>query len=484
LATGQTLSKRTLSTATEKITEWNKSGKIFLSAAEEKEQRETVNISKSRGGDAINLSPVGGYQGAEINKIEVEGKSLVSKEGFDETVRNCPQQRADKNVETKFAPETEVMSGTLETEFFQSLLGLREDFFITWDLKEKDFDFKTAIIQALRYSLENIDFKEIQEINKILESVGFDCNMALMLSKTFGPEFQNPSILWQKVQSFIQMRLDAVVASNPEWSKNAQTFNVFNSIENQEKQYQSILIPSQNGLNGNEESLMMLTETALGDPSTTETWYHATTVTEAEEILKHGFDFKDCMPNRNFSHRDGIYFTDSITSAKYLFQHNAFVDFVVYPDIVDKKKRTAAELNQLKVVVLAFSYHKEKNNVLEKYKKHSIGLRDQAHEERLKKIVRFFSKHRLTTRSPTIEEHGLHKDYANNTEYIIGPHAIISSSKVYVDRELTQLCVRCIGRRTYMKEDFENLIQKEVFVLDVDVNDFCKCLIIILNAYI
>ena len=182
---------------------------------------------------------------------------------------------------------------------------------------------------------------------------------------------------------------------------------------------------------------------------------------------------------------DGIYFTDSIISAKQLFQHNAFVDFVVYPDIEAKKKRTAAELNQLKIVVLAFSYHKEKNNVLEKYKKHSIDLRGLTHEERLKKIVRFFSKHRLTTRSPTIEEHGLHKDYANNTEYIIGPHAVLQkSSKVYVDRELTQLCVRCVGRRTYMKEDFETLIQKKVFVLDVDVNDFCKCLIIILNAYI
>jgi hypothetical protein len=379
-------------------------------------------------------------------------------------------------LKTELEPEKEILSESLEIEFYQELLGLRKDFLITCNWNENEINFKTTIIQGLRYNLENIDFEESQETSKVLESIGFNCDMAKRLGERLVPEIQDPNILWQKVQSFIQVRLDALVASNPEWSKNPQTFDVFNSIENQEKQYQSILIPSQNGLNGNDESLMMLTETALGDPSTTETWYHATTVTEAEEILKHGFDFKDCMPNRNFSHRDGIYFTDSITSAKYLFQHNAFVDFVVYPDIDDKKKGTAAELNQLKIVVLAFSYHKEKNNVLEKYKKHSIDLRGLAHEERLKKIVRFFSKHRLTTRSPTIETHGLHKDYANNTEYIIGPHAVLQkSSKVYVDRELTQLCVRCVGRRTYMKEEFETLIQKKVFVLDVDVNDFCKC---------
>jgi hypothetical protein len=263
------------------------------------------------------------------------------------------------------------------------------------------------------------------------------------------------------------------MSSYPEWSKNEQVFEVFNCKENKTKQYRSILIPSQKSNIGSDDSLKMLTESASNDPSTTETWYYAATCREAEEIMKNGFSFIRCMKNRNFSDSDGFYFTNSISSAKELFQHNAFKDFGEFPDIEYKKRKTKAELNHLKFVVLAFTYHKEENNLLEKYKKHSIDLRGQAHEERLKKIVRFFSKDPLPTRLPTIEEHGLNSDYDRDIEYIIGPHVIISSSNVYVNWTLTQLCVRCMGR-TSMKKDFESLIQKEVFVLEMDDNNTCK----------
>jgi hypothetical protein len=382
-------------------------------------------------------------------------------------------------LETEIAPQKEIAMEKLETDFFQNLLGLKEDIFISWNWNENEIDFKTAIKQALRYNLVNIDFEENQETNKVLESIGFDCDMAKMLSNTFGPEIQDPNILWQKIQSFIQVRLDAVVVSHPEWSKNAQVFEVFNSKENKKKQYQSILIPSPNCMNGNEDCLKMLNKTALDDPQTTETWYHATSFTEALEIMTNGFSFRNCMKNRNFSHMDGIYFTNSITSAKELFHYNSVIDPIVYPDIEFKQKMTKAEQNKFKIVVLSFTYHKEENNLLEKYKKHSINLQDHATEERLKKIVHFFSKHNLPTSHPTIEVHGLHSDYEEDIEYIIGPHAQIMAfshdplRNVYVNRSLTQLCVRCVGR-TSMKKDFESLIQKEVFVLDMDGNNICK----------
>ncbi len=332
-------------------------------------------------------------------------------------------------------PEKNIVTETLDIEFFQELLGLKEDFFITCNWIKTEIEIKNAIKQTLRDNFKLINFEENQETSKVLESIGFDCHMATRLGEPFGPKIKDPNILWQKIQSFIQIRLDAIVASHPEWSKNEQTFNVFNSKENQEKQYQSILIPSKNPLNGNDESLKMLTDTALDDPSTTETWYHATTFREAEEIMKNGFRVKKCMANRNFSDGDGIYFTDSMTSAKQLFHHDAFTDHVVHPDIEFNKKNN----QQYKIVVLAFTYHKEKNNLLENYKKHSIDLRDHATEERLKKIVSFFSKDPLPTRYPTIEEHGLHRDYVDTTEYIIGPHAIISGANeplknVYVNR--------------------------------------------------
>jgi hypothetical protein len=379
--------------------------------------------------------------------------------------------------------ETEKEIGTeiSETEFFQGLLGLREDFLTTMNLTEKNF--KAKIKQGLRDNFEKIDLDENQEANEVLESIGFDCNMAERLGRVVGFEIQDPNILWQKIQSFIEVRLDALVASHPEWSKTEQTFYVFNSREKQEKQYQSILHDSQKVLNGNGDSVKTLTKSSLDQSSATETWYHATTLSEAEEIMKNGFRVKKCLPNRNFSDGDGIYFTDSIKSAKQLFQHNAFVEFVVCPDREYKKKRTATELNQPKMVVLAFTFDKEENNLLKKYEKHSIDLRnwrDPDIEERLKKIVIFFSKDPLPTCCPTIEEHGLDSDYFNNIEYIIGPQAqIISSSdeplrNVFLNSSLTQLCIRCQGRRTYLKGDFERLIQKDVFVFDVDANTFCK----------
>jgi hypothetical protein len=372
----------------------------------------------------------------------------------------------------------------LEAQFFQNLLGLREDFFITWDWNIKGLENKTAIKQNLKDNFDQINFEENPKTCMVLESIGFNCNMAAILGKKFPREIQDPNLLWQKIQSFIQVRLGALVDTNPKWTKSEQTFEVYNSTEKKKKQYQSILITSPEGLNGSNESLMMLTETALGDPSTTETWYHATTFRDAEQIMKNGFRFRSCMKNRNFSDQDGIYFTDSIKSAKQLFHHNSIIDPVVYPDIEYKKKETAAERTQLKIVVLAFTYHKEENNLLEKYKKHSIDLRDHASEQRLKKIVHFFSKDPLTTYCPTIEEHGLDSDYEDDIEYIIGPHAQIMCfsndplGNIYVNRSLTQLCVRCVGRKS-MKKDFESLIQKEVYILDLDGNDICKlcCLI-------
>jgi hypothetical protein len=386
-------------------------------------------------------------------------------------------------LKTELEPEKEILSESLEIEFYQELLGLRKDFLITCNWNENEINFKTKIIHELRYNLENIDFEEDQDTNLVLESIGFDPDMAKMLGRVFGCKIKDPNVLWQKIKNFTQVRLDAVVVSHPEWSKNAQSFNVFNSIEKQEKQYQSILNPSPNGMNGNEDCPKTKIETPADDPPTTETWYHATTVSEAEEIMKNGFRVKKCMPNRNFSDMDGIYFTDSIRSAKQLFQHNAFVDFVVYPDIENTKKRTAAKLNQLKIVVLAFTYDKEQKNLLQKYEEHSINLRDwrdTAIEERLKKIVSFFSKDPLPTCRPTVEEHGLPEDYFDNMEYIIGPHAqIISSSdeplrNVLLNTSLTQLCIRCLGKKTFLMDKFVPLLQKEVYVLDVDGIMICK----------
>jgi hypothetical protein len=365
------------------------------------------------------------------------------------------------------------MTETQVIQFYQGLLGLNEDFFITWNWGETETDFKMAIKQNLQDRFEQIDFEENQDTNLILESIGFECNIADRLVKIFGPEIQDPNILWPEIHAFVQVRLEAMVTSHPSWSKNEQVFEVYNSKEKRKMKYQSILIPSSEGASGSNESLKKLTATSSDPSSATKTWYHATTFRDAEEIMKNGFRFRSCMKNRNYSDQDGIYFTDSIASAKHLFQHNAFIDCAVFPDTEYKKRKTPAEPNQHRVVVLAFTYHKKKNNLLEHYKKHSIDLRDHADEERLKKVVRFFHKHPLPTNNPTVEKHGLDSNYEEAIEYIIGPHAVVSNAGLYINREITQLCIRCVGR-TSMKKEFEELIQKKVFVLDLDAKDICK----------
>jgi hypothetical protein len=311
--------------------------------------------------------------------------------------------------------------------------------------------------------------KIIDEVNMVAEK---DFKDSLKMLTETPLDHPPASKIWYHDATFREARW-----GHPNWSKSEQIFEVFNSRENKMKQYRSLLIQPEKGIKS-DESLKMWIETPSYHLSTSETWYHATTFREAEEIMKRGFSFKKCMKNRNFSDQDGIYFTDSIASAKYLFQQNAFEDFVVFPYPQYKKWKTPAEQNQNEIVVLAFTYHKEENNLLEKYKIHSIDLRDHASEERLKKIVNFFSKDPLPTSDPTVEEHGLDSDYEDDIEYIIGPHVFISGPNnpqrnVFINRSLTQLCVRFSGMKS-MKKDFESLLQKEVFIVDLEANEFCK----------
>jgi hypothetical protein len=365
----------------------------------------------------------------------------------------------------------------LESGMLKELLGLGESFLASLEesWKEDKVDIKTAIQQTLRENFANADFEEMPKTNVVLESIGFGSATARWLAKLLGDQIKDEDFFLEKVQHFIQVRLDALVASLPEWLKTEKSFEVENSKEKKKKQYNSILIPFKNGLAGdsNEDLKLLLKKPLASDPSKTVTWYHATNFKEAQEILKNGFSFRRCLKNRNFSHMDGIYFTDSIQLAKKLFLHNAINDYAVYFNIECNKQQKKKQTNQ--IVVLAFTYDKEENNLLENYKEHSIDLMRRKSEGRLKKIVTFFSQDPLSTNYPTMDEHGLNDDYEHDIEYIIGPHSTIDlmTNDVYINRDLTQLCVRCVGRIN-MKMDFENLIRKEVFVVTVDDSEIAS----------
>jgi hypothetical protein len=135
------------------------------------------------------------------------------------------------------------------------------------------------------------------------------------------------------------------------------------------------------------------------------------------------------------------------------------------------------ELNKKKtqnqIVVLAFTYDKEQSDLLEKYEKQSINLTSPESEDRLKKIVHFFSQNPLPTKKPTIDKHGLAKDYTTDIEYIRGPHCSFvpiykkNIDNIYTKNDLIQLCVRCVGTSQLLL-DLEEHIQEEFFVVNVD----------------
>ncbi len=354
-----------------------------------------------------------------------------------------------------------------ESGVLQDHLGFSAEFLIqineTWN--EERTNLRTAILQRLRKSVSKLDFKETILTETVLKVIGFKSDTASRLSEILGEEIQDPTNFWEKLQEIVELQLGALVACLPDWSRNEQAFKVYNNREGKKKQYRSILVPSPNELNGNAESLRLLTAEDLDQkPPATETWYHATNFKVAEEILKNGFDFLRCLKNRNFSHGDGIYFSNSVEAAKELFIRNAN-ELAVTFDVV----RPSEDQHQNKMVVLAFFFE----NLLEKYKDNSIDLRDPGSKERLKKIVHFFSHDPLTTQFPTEEENGLGPNYKKEIEYIIGPHSNFppkakkNIDNIYTNDAITQLCVRCVGT-DQLKLDLEEKLNEEIFVVSVD----------------
>ncbi len=382
--------------------------------------------------------------------------------GKKETLRNFFQ--TEKNLLT--------YKELLESEVIQNHLGLSKEFFFSLNENREDekIDIKILILQTLRKKFANVDFKANTKSDVVLEMIGFEPTMASRISKVVGEEIKDKNSLWQKIKDIIQVKLDALVASLPDWSKNEQSFEVHKDRENKKKQYRSKFHTTHcNELTGNHELLQLTTDKMHDDQSGTETWYHATNFKEAEEILKNGFHFNRCLKNRNFSHMDGVYFTEAIESAKQLFLINAR-DLAVSFD-VECEPNTSTQNNPKKIAVIAVSYNKKNNNLLKKYRKHSIDLRENESEDRLDKIVCFFHQNPLPTCYPNMHSHGLNRNYSEEIEYIIGPHATViplpNNPFVSVNKKLMQLCIRCIGR-AQMKKDFENLIRQEVLVVNVD----------------
>ncbi len=140
------------------------------------------------------------------------------------------------------------------------------------------------------------------------------------------------------------------------------------------------------------------------------------------------------------------------------------------------------------IAVLAYKYNKDDNDLLEKYIGKSIDLTDPSEEERLKKIVLFFSRQtRPIAHIPPSENFGdgLPDRYKKEIEYILGHHARFDPPSentfecIKIDKKLEQLCIRC-NPVDKMKDDLEMTLQREVIVLhisDSEINKSCKTII-------
>jgi hypothetical protein len=112
--------------------------------------------------------------------------------------------------------------------------------------------------------------------------------------------------------------------------------------------------------------------------------------------------------------------------------------------------------------------------LLEKYIQQSIDLTDPSTEDRLKKIVLFFSEHEHTYGyiEPSEDKYGLTQNYHKEIEYIIGPHARFDPPRdktfdsIRIDKKLQQLCIRC-NWVDQLKKEFYLTLQKEIRVLEV-----------------
>jgi hypothetical protein len=362
---------------------------------------------------------------------------------------------------------------TLESGIFNGLLGLVPEFFINLEesWKEEEISINNAILENLRKNFDQVDFSKSKTTDLVLASIGFESDTASWLSNILGSEIEDPNIIWEKIQDFIQMRLDALVDSLPDWTKASMEFTILTDDQTN-KAFTSKILSSQEVLHGDEDELKL----AVNDPSADKLtqpgiWYHATNFEEACEILKNGFDFRTAMKNKNFSHGDGFYFTDSPKAATKLFLHNAIKEFGTP---FSKVKNINGE-HQHKIFVLAFN----NNDLLEDYKNQSIDLTSLESEERLRRIVHFFSQKRLPTKKPTIEKHGLAENYRTDIEYIRGPHSTFipihkkNIENIYTNRGLIQLCVRCVGTER-MLQDLKENIQEEVLVIDVDDEEIAE----------
>ncbi len=162
---------------------------------------------------------------------------------------------------------------------------------------------------------------------------------------------------------------------------------------------------------------------------------------------------------------DGFYLTESKEMSKKLFLFNTLNNDIYFTVENEKKKKIGK-----KIAILAFEDLSDPD-LLEKYKDYSLDLKCRSTDDQLKKVVLFFAKDPLPTIRPTITQHGLAPDYRTKLEYIIGPHVTLSRPfKTEIeknDRNLIQLCVRCVGTDK-MSTDFFNILQSDFDVISVD----------------
>ncbi len=141
----------------------------------------------------------------------------------------------------------------------------------------------------LRHDYANVSFKENPTANLVLESIGFDQVMAQYLENLIGEDVLNRGIGWEKIQNFVQVRMDSLVASLPEWMRNEKTFQVRNNIEKAEKSFKSVLIGGNKNKGDTEVSSSSSADKLLDEEKRQKiTWYHATNSTTAIDIMENG----------------------------------------------------------------------------------------------------------------------------------------------------------------------------------------------------
>ncbi len=339
----------------------------------------------------------------------------------------------------------------LSLEFYEKLKKCLEE---EEEFEDEPCSLKEILLQQMYYKFKFCSENHMTN-RMVLETVGFDSQFA----KDFSIHIEDDPLdmsLWDWIRHFVVSTLDRLLIKCLHWPTDGKPLSVVRhygslgdeSPSERRKEFKRI---DNSDLKGDfpDNLLLKLAEEIEEHEKSVRFWFHGTCQEFADDIITNGIDLDKGKEFGNYSHKDGFYLTDDLGLA-IRAAHKKYC-------IPNKKNKY---ITKDMIVIIVFTYVEEsKANPLKTRIQSAIDLTARSQEERLKKIVHYFSGGTKPRSETNVKEHGLGFDYKKKVQYIIGPYTYFREDKreakdVKINWKLKQLCLR----REEIKDDFELLL--------------------------